>query len=188
MVRLPVTAPAAFGANVTGMARVWPEVRVLGSVMAVMVNPVPEIARELMVSEPAPDEVSVTDSDLVVPLFTLPKLRDVGDREICGVAATPVPDKATVDLAPLVELLPIVNVPVTAPAVLGANVTGITRVWPEVRVFGRVIAVMLNPLPEIARELIVREPVPEEVRVTDNALELPFVTLPKLSEAGLTAI
>ena len=92
--------------------------------------------------------------------------------------ATPVPESVTVDVVPVFELLTIFNVPVTAPAAVGANVTGITSVCPAVKVAGRAVEGIEKPVPVTERELIVTAAVPEEVSVTDNALEVPSLTLP----------
>ena len=100
-------------------------------------------------------------------------------RVSCGVVvAVPVPVRVTVEVAPVFELLTTVSLPLTAPAVLGANVIGMASVCPGVRVLGRVVATMENPVPVSARELMVTAAVPEEVRVIDRALEVPSVMLP----------
>ena len=92
--------------------------------------------------------------------------------------AVPVPESVTVDVAPVVELLTIFSVPLTAPAEVGAKVTGIASVCPAARVAGRVIAGIENPVPVTERELIVTGTVPDEVTVTDKALEVPSLMLP----------
>jgi hypothetical protein len=87
------------------------------------VNPVPVITAELTVTG-APEAVRVTDIALVVASVTLPKARVVALNASCDEAATPVPASATVEVAPEVALLLMESCPVTAPAVVGAKVTG----------------------------------------------------------------
>jgi len=153
-----------------------------------MVNPVPERLSELMVREPVPDEVSVTESALEVPVVTLPKLSEVALNAIWGTGATPVPESVTVEVAPLVELLTMVSLPVTEPAAVGAKAIGIASVWPGLSVLGSVVEAIENPVPLKVRELMVTAVVPDELRVTDNDLDIPSVTLPKLSEVALNVI
>ena len=100
-------------------------------------------------------------------------------------AATPVPVRATVEVAPVVELLLMVMFPVSAPAVVGANVTGRDSVWPGERVFGRPVEPSENPVPEIAAEFTVTAAVPDEVSVTASDLVVASVTLPKASVVAL---
>jgi hypothetical protein len=124
-------------------------------------------AAEFIVRAEVPDEVNVTDRDLVVPSVTLPKLNAVALSVSFGVVATPVPVSVTVEVTPVVELLTTVSLPLIAPAVLGAKVIGMASVCPGVRVLGRVVAAIENPVPLTESELIVTDAVPEEVNVTD---------------------
>lgn len=96
----------------------------------------------------------------------------------CGLETTPVPVSVTVEVAPVAELLTTVSLPVTAPAVVGAKVTGTASVCPAVSVLGSAVEAMENPVPLTDRELIVTEAAPEEVSVTDCDLVVPSVTLP----------
>ena len=76
------------------------------------------------------------------------------------------------------ELLLILNEPVTAPAVLGLKVICMVRDCPAASVIGVPLAVIAKPVPLTVAELIVREPVPDEVSVSDKAFDVPSVTLP----------
>jgi hypothetical protein len=89
-----------------------------------------------------------------------------------------VPVNVTAEVGAVVELLTMVSLPVTAPAVLGAKVIGMANVCPGVRVLGSVVAVIENPVPMAEREVIVTAAVPVDVNVTDNALDVPSVMLP----------
>jgi len=126
-VNFPVREPAVTGANTTCTVNDWPVERVIGSVLAAIEKPVPETVVEFMVNGELPVEESVTDMVFVVPSAMLPKFREVGAIAICVDVVTPVPERATVDVAPVVELLPTVRPPVTEPAAFGVNVMGIAR-------------------------------------------------------------
>jgi hypothetical protein len=54
-------AVAVVGSNCTFKVAVWPGFKVSGGVIPDMVNPVPVIVAELMVTDEPPEEVSVTD-------------------------------------------------------------------------------------------------------------------------------
>ena len=138
----------------------------------------PDTVAELRVKGAFPDDVNVTESDLEVPSTRLPKLSEAALRVRVGVVAVPVPLNATVAVEPVVEVLPMVKAPVTVPAVVGAKVTGTTRVWPTARVLGKVVAAIENPDPVTASDLIVTAAVPDEVRVTESDLDVPSVMLP----------
>jgi hypothetical protein len=94
------------------------------------------------------------------------------------VEATPVPESVTAEVDAVIELLTMASLPVTAPAVLGAKVIGIANVCPGVKVLGSVVAAIEKPVPTTERELIVTAVVPDDVKVTDSALDVPSVTLP----------
>jgi hypothetical protein len=187
IVSVPVAAPAAVGSNETVRASVDCGASVTGNEPPeVMENALPEIAAELIVTAAVPEEVSVSDSDLVDASATLPKASVVALIVSCEeVAAAPVPVRVTVEVAPVVALLLMVILPVAAPAVVGANVTGRDRDCPAERVIGRLVAPSENPVPVIAAELTVTEPVPEEVSVTDSDLLVASVTLPKARVVAL---
>lgn len=81
-------------------------------------KPVPEADTLEMLMSSVPVFFRVTGKDDGVPTSTLPKVRFEVLGESCGAAPTPVPDKLTVNLAPLV---PIDMLPEEAPADLGAK-------------------------------------------------------------------
>lgn len=68
---------------------------------------------------------------------------------------------------PVEELLVRVNLPETAPAVVGSNCTVSVATWPGVNVTGKVTPDIVNPVPVNAAALIVTDEVPVEVRVRD---------------------
>jgi hypothetical protein len=129
IVSCPVTAPATVGANSICSVNDCPAGKDSGMLLTTVVNPVPVRVAELMLRADVPEEVTVSESVFVFPSVTLPKLRLFALSVSLGAAAAvPVPESATTVVAPVVELLLIVNCPVSAPAVLGAKVIGIASV------------------------------------------------------------
>jgi len=59
--------------------------------------------------------------------------------------------------------------------------------WPDARVIGREVPLMLKPLPETVALVIVRLLVPVLLTKSFCVLSLPTCTLPKESWAALTA-
>src|SRR5512146_681257 len=99
---LPLAEPPVVGANVTVKLLVWPGVRVNGTVMPLMLNPVPEAVACEIVRFAEPGLLKVTVCVALLPTFTLPKATGLGDAESCG-TPWPVPLRATVigDVVPL---------------------------------------------------------------------------------------
>jgi len=99
---------------------------------------------------------------------------------------TPVPDSAisAVVLDPLMvsEIWPL-----TAPGVVGANLTPKELLWPGARSNGSVSPVMLKPVPVTFACEIVIEVAPEFCRVSVWVALAPSTTVPKLKLAGLVA-
>jgi hypothetical protein len=85
-----------------------------------MEKPVPAADTEEIASAAVPVEDRVRTCVVEVPSGTDPKLMAVVLSDKVGVVvATPVPPRETVEVAPVVELLLIVRVPVVDPAVCG---------------------------------------------------------------------
>src|SRR5882672_211406 len=93
MPRLPLTAPAAVGANFTLNVTVWLGVRVVGKASPVTENPAPVTFACEMVTFAPPVLVSVSDRLALLPTCTLPKDRLVGLADSAP-ALTPVPETA----------------------------------------------------------------------------------------------
>src|ERR1700704_3389814 len=91
MARLPLTAPAAAGANLTENVTVWVGVKVTGNVSPVTEKPVPVTFACEMVTFTPPVLVSVSDRLALLPTCTLPNERLVGLAESAP-AVTPVPE------------------------------------------------------------------------------------------------
>ena len=74
---LPVTLPEADGVNSTASVVDWPAVNVVGRVGAVTLKPYPlTLAREMVTL--ATLAVTVTVCELLLPMVTVPKLKEVG--------------------------------------------------------------------------------------------------------------
>jgi hypothetical protein len=149
-----------------------------------VLNPAPETLICETVTLEFPLFVSVTACVLLVPTNTLPKLRLVGLAESCSVVAMPVPLKVRVDKE-LAALVTTVMLPVTLPALVGANTTLICTLWPGARFWGTVKGPVLNPGPETPTCEIVTLPLPVFVHVTVWVVRLPTLTFPKLTLGGL---
>jgi hypothetical protein len=88
-----------------------------------MEKPVPVVDADETVTAVVPVEERVTDSVVGDPSVTVPKLKLVALRVSFGLGAVvPVPLRETVEVAPVAEVLLIVNVPDAAPADFGAKV------------------------------------------------------------------
>jgi hypothetical protein len=75
MARLPVTLPPEVGENATLKLTLCPAFSVAGKVMPLALNPNPVAAAEEIVTLAPPELVTVSVSDALLPVFTLPKLR-----------------------------------------------------------------------------------------------------------------
>jgi hypothetical protein len=93
----------------------------------------------------------------------------------------PVPLRAIVVVLLVEELLVMVNCPVVVPAVVGSNCTSIVSDWQEVSVTGNVTPETVKPVPVSAAAVIVTEPVPVSVIVTDWVDVVFTATSPKVS-------
>ena len=68
----PLTAPAVVGLKAIARVADFPAVSVNGKLAPEKVKPVPLRDAALTVTEPVPDEVSVTDCEAVAATFTVP--------------------------------------------------------------------------------------------------------------------
>ena len=94
-----------------------------GKLPETMLKPEPVIEAEFTVRSEVPEDVSVTVLVVAVFTVTVPKERLPLIPNLGLAAAAPVPLLATVDVLPEVELLLMVNWPLTAPVVVGLNCT-----------------------------------------------------------------
>ncbi len=110
-------------------------------------NPVPEGVTAETVTLEFPVLVTVIGKELVLPRFTLPKLRVVGLALRRKVAAIPVPLKGIAN-GEFVALLTRERAPVTDPAEAGVNTALKAVLLPTARVVGMARPDMLKPAPE----------------------------------------
>ena len=181
-VTVPPALPTEVGANVTLNDVLCPGVSVTG-VKPEMLNPVPAtVTSEIAVFTP-PVLVRVSVWLEFCPTLILVKFRLAGEG-VTTAGAAPVPDRA-ISIVVLDPLKVSETWPLTAPGVVGANVTPNVAFWPGAKVKGRLSPVTLNPAPVMAACEIVRLAPPEFCRVSVCVALVPSTTAPKLKLAGL---
>src|SRR5882672_5904097 len=118
--KLPLTAPATVGANLTEKVTVWVGVKVTGNVSPVTESPAPvTLAAEIVTFAP-PVFVSVSDKLALLPICTLPNERLVGFAESVP-ALTPVPESGIVRVG-FEPSDVMVTLPLAAPVAMGVNI------------------------------------------------------------------
>ena len=122
----------------------------------------------------------------MLPVLTVPKPRLVGVTESVRFAATPVPLNVT-KLGELGTLLTTETFPVTLPGACGANCTLNVLLVPGFRVSGRLIVLVLNPLPVAPNCVTVSAAVPLFFNCSVCEFGEPIVTLPKFTLDGVMA-
>ena len=121
--------------------------------------------------------VKVSDLALLLPIWTLPNERLVGDADNAP-GVVPVPDSAMFSGEPGASET-MARLPLTAPAVAGVNFTANVTLWLAARVAGNVSPLIEKPAPlTLACEIVILAP-PVLVSVSDLLLEFPICTLPK---------
>ena len=111
-------------------------------------------------------------------MISVPVLAVHPRATVCGVVDTPVPEVLMVD-GELVASLLMETLPVTAPAVVGANCTERVADWLGVNISPTVTPLVLKPAPVTPRFEMVTLAFPLLVRATLSELLLPSLTLPK---------
>jgi len=127
--------------------------------------------------------VSVMDWELLLPTTTLPKAKLPGFAIRVALAATPLPESESV-CGDAGALSVNTMLPVTPPAVVGANWTLKEVLCPAPRVDGKESPLMVKPAPLSVARLITIFTFPLFVRVTFCEVLWPTVTFPKFKEAG----
>jgi len=150
-------------------------------------KPAPVALTPEMVTFVFPLFVSTTLSELVVPSFTLPKLKLVGLAPSTRLVATPVPPKGIVS-GELGALLTSATDPDTPPELDGVKTTLNVAVFPPATVNGALNPEVLKPVPVTAACEIVRLALPPFETVMVWELLLPTTTLPKAALDGAAAI
>ena len=140
----PVTLPAELGPNAALNVVLLPAAMVTGAVIPEVLNPVPVVVTDEIVTLAPPPFVSVKLCELLVPVVTLPNAALVGVAASCG--CVPVPLKAIVS-GEFGALLTIEMFPLAAPDVVGANCALNVVVCPAPSVSGALNPLMLRPVP-----------------------------------------
>jgi hypothetical protein len=97
---------------------------VVGQLPSRIAKPAPVTADEFIVSGAVPVEVSVSDCVVAASTVTPPKFNLATLNVNCGLGtAVLAPLKATTDISPLDELLPMMICPLVVPVALGLNRT-----------------------------------------------------------------
>ncbi len=121
IVKVPLAAPAAAGAKMALKAVDCPALRVSGKMGPVKLNPLPDAAALDTVTATPPVFVTLTDTVLLLPTVTLPKLAVLGFAAT-EPGASPVPESAMLSGDPAASDT-IASVALAAPAVAGAKLT-----------------------------------------------------------------
>jgi hypothetical protein len=128
--------------------------------------------------------VNVTDFELLAPTVMFPKATDDGFEVSCAVPAlTAVADSGTERFFPCVSVVTFKD-PVTAPVVLGANLTVAVTDCDGANVTGVATPDTLNPVPVVENAVTLIDAVPAFVTETGTVLELPTVTFPTATDDG----
>jgi hypothetical protein len=181
---VPVEAAAAVGLNSTETVQVAAAARLVPHVVADLRKGADTVS-EVRVTAPVPVFLTVTIcAAVVVPTFTVAKVREVGERDrVRVVAALPVPVRAT-EAGVLVPLLATTSVPVEATTEVGLYSMETVQVAPTARLVPQVVA-DLRKGAETVSEVKVSAVLPVFLTVTTwAAVVVPTVTVPKASELG----
>jgi hypothetical protein len=181
---LPLTLPAAVGANLALNVVLSPAPSVSGVVIPVLLKPAPVTVTAEIVTVAVPPFVRVMVCELLAPVATLPNAAVVGVA--ASSACVPVPLNAIV-VGEFGALLTIEMLPLALPAAVGANLALNVALSPAPSVSGVVNPLMLRPAPDTVALEIVTLAVPEFVNVMDWVPLLPTATDPKLTLEGLAA-
>jgi len=160
----PVTLPAALGAKTALNVAALPAVMVTGAAIPVVLKPAPVAVTEEIVTVDVPPFVRLMVCELLVPVVTFPKGALVGVAANCG--CVPVPLNVIV-VGELGALLTIEMLPLTLPAVVGANFALNVVLSPAPSASGVLSPLMLRPAPVTVAPEIVTLAVPEFVNVID---------------------
>jgi hypothetical protein len=183
IVNAPPAAPAAVGAKMALKAVDCPALRVSGKVGPVKLNALPDAAALDIVAATPPVFVTVTDTVLLVPTVTLPKLALLGFAAT-EPGASPVPESAMLSGEPAASDT-IASVVLAALAVAGAKRTVKGKLWFAASVTGTDSPLTKKPAPlTLACEMVTAVP-PVLVRVPDLLALLPTCTLPKARLVGV---
>ena len=186
IVTRPAAEPADTGLNSTCRVIDCVGLRLIGNCGASKVNPVPLLPAESMTIGDVPVEVRTRVFVTTVFTATLPKLRLAALMASCGLGVgVPAPLKETTVGLPADELLLMSNCSRDLPVDVGLNCTCSVNDCVGANVTGKA-PTTAKLVPVSVVELTVTGAVPVEVNVSDCAVEVFTVTLPKLRLPVLT--
>ena len=172
IVNVPLAAPAAVGAKMALNVVDCPALRVNGKFDPVKLNPLPDAAALETVTAAPPVFVTDTETVLLLPTVTLPKLALLGFA-VREPAASPVPESAMLS-GEAGASDTIASVPVADPAVVGAKPTLNVTLWFAASVTGTDKPLTEKPAPlTLACEMVIELP-PVLVKVSDWLELLPI--------------
>ena len=184
---VPVTLVAVVGAKATLSAIDWLGVRTVFAGTPVSVKPAPVIATLEIVTLEFPLLVRVVLNGLLLPTFTVPKLKLVKVAPSSLVAGAAEPVSAIVN-GEVGALLVSKIEPLTAPEPVGVNKAEKVVLPPAATVAGTVRPEIVKPAPEAVAWEMVRLAVPLFFRVMVCEPFVPSTTVPKLTLVGSTEI
>ena len=184
---LPATAPVVVGANCTVRVADWFGVNISPAVTPLVLKPAPVTVTPEMVTFALPLLVTATLSELLLPSFTLPKLKLEVLNPSTLLEATPVP-LSEMDNGEPGALLSSEIEPEAAPLVVGAKTALKVMFLPARMVTGALIPEMLKPAPVTLTEEMVKVAEPPFVTVIVWELLVPVETLPKAALGGVAEI
>jgi hypothetical protein len=182
----PLDVPVTVGRNCTCNVIDCVGFSVDGRLPPTIVKPAPEMVAELIVTGEVPVAINVSDCVVAVFTVTLPKLKVAALTVNCGLGvALLVPSRVTCALEPVDESLLIVIWPLAVPVAVGRNCTCNVIDCVGLNVVGRLPPTIVKPAPVIEAEFTFTGNVPVDVSVSDCAVAVFTVTLPKLRLAAL---
>ena len=186
-VTLPTRLPVEVGAKRTLKDADWPAARLNGSVIPLVLNPVPValICEMEMLEFPVLEIVTLCVA--LEPVARLPKFSDVGDAESCSVVAAPVPPSG-ITSDEFGALLMSVMLPEAVPAEAGAKPMVNAEEPPAGTESGRTSPEDVNPVPAREAWVTFSVAVPAFRMVSDCVPVAPTRMLPKLTLEGVTEI
>jgi hypothetical protein len=178
----PLAFPADVGANCAVNVVLSPAPSVFGTVIPLMLKPVPDALACEICTLADPEFVNVIVCVPLLETATDPKFTLDGFAPICP--CTPVPVSPTAAGEPG-ALLTIEMLPDAAPVVVGAKIAENDALFPALIVIGKVAPLALNPVPEADICVTVSGPFPAFVNAMVCVELLPTETLPNAELPGL---
>lgn len=182
---LPLSVPLAGGVKLALKVTLCPAGRLIGMLTPLTLKPVPDAATCETWTAVVWLLVKVKGDVLVLLTVTVPKFIEAGLTASCPELA-PVPARETERLG-LFALLVTAILPLSVPPAGGVKLAFNVTLCPADRLMGRIVPLMLNPVPEATTCEIFTAVVWLFVKVKGRVLVLLTGTLPKFRLAGFAA-